>query len=461
VFGANYNLTWDGDGRTTVDGDTYCSGTCQAGDTITLPSGTTNDQLYIVDLHGSSGNPIIIRNTSGAQTIIDTNDETGDPVYSNGIWVQTSDYVKIDGSHGYTTSNLDLENPGSYTFGIRVTDCAGRGVALNEKAHRIEIAYLEIDNIGDGALGELGIGIQDYNSITNTNVAVDDIIYDIVIHHNYIHDVTTEGMYIANTGACTTWDCCDSQDDSDDAVEHDGTEIYYNRTDNTGWDGIQVGCDDGAVVYNNIVTDAGLDDFGSPGQGACYSLNRGFGGDFYNNRAIRCQKQGVLYMGVGAVDVYNNLFADVGLMVDNTEAHSFQDVGAIDSGAITFRYNTIISPDRNGIDVSGSQTGTATDNLWVDMGESNDYGSMTYTNHGIEKTTVAECNFEDEVNDNYDLTSSTPSDILDSGQTVGYPSTDIEGNSRNSPPDIGAYEHAGSDSQGAEITGFESMGFTF
>jgi len=444
IWAANYDVTWDGGGRTEVDGDTFCAGVCQPGDTITLPSGTTNDGLYIRDLHGADGNPIIIRNTSGAQTILDTNDVRIAPVYGNGIWIYDSDFIKIDGSNGYTTGNLDLSNPTAYEFGIRVTDTAYRGVFINYGSEEIEVQYLEIDNIGYAGYGTLGIGIEEDTSIGQ--VPEDTVLNGLYVHHNYVHDTGTEGMYLGNTGSCVSQTCCNSKDDYDDAVIWTGVEVHDNRTDNTGWDGIQTGCCETSLVYGNFVTNAGEDQYGGTGQGSGISLNRGFGGSVYGNKIIGTQKQGIIWQGAAATDIYNNLVADAGEM--STAAYyeriGFDDAGGVDAETLTIRYNTFAKIAKNAFKIETSQTGIAQDNLVANAGAADQWGStFVHTNYGVTKATVAECNFVNPNGDDYHLSGSTPGDILDAGQGSGYPATDLDGVNRpqNGTVDLGAYEY--------------------
>lgn len=435
AFSATYHLKWDGDGRTVIDGDTFCSGACSSGDIIELPAGTTNDGLYIKDLRGSDGNPIIIQNTSGSQTVIDMNDnEPGGYGSGNGIWIQNSRYIKIDGSNGY-----DESDESNLSYGIRITDCRRKGIFLNMKAYETEIQYLEIDHIGN-VLGIGGIGIKENSTLANSNISEGDTLSGLYIHHNYIHNIATEAMYLGATGACTSYDCCNSVDDSDKAIKWSKVWVYKNKTDDTGWEGISVGCCEDSLVYGNEVTDAGLDNYTGPGQGMGISLNRGFGGSCYGNKILRPHKQGIYFQGSAAVDIYNNVIVDTGIQKKAGEGHGIVINGSIKSAYAKVRYNTIVRAFRKGIYYAKLSTGLVQDNLIVDEDEASTFGSATATNYGVKKSTVAECGFEDADNDNYDLTATTPKTIVGAGQASGYPDTDFEGSDRiGGAVDIGAY----------------------
>jgi hypothetical protein len=467
LIAANYNLTWEGDGRTTIDGDTFChvnypaeTGTCQPDDTITLPSGTTNDGLYINDLRGTSGHPIIIQNSSGAQTVLesdlaDTQSEANN--YGNAIWIQDSEFIKITGENGYTTANLDLDEPDSYEFGIRLTKWGLRGVYMNSKAQEIEICYTKIDQISvdlaspEYGSGYLGVGIKEESILTNTNMSGVTALNGLVIHHNYIWQTGTEGMYLGGSGNCdftlSMTQCCDG--DSDSAADKGvpswtGIEVYENRTDNTGWDGISSSCGSDTVIYGNLITNAGIDNFPNNGQGLCLSLNVGFAGNAYNNRLIGCQKQGIVWQGVspGTTNIFNNVISDTGLWTANSRAYEKVGIDDVGTGTINIKNNTIVNAGDMAIDMESGQTGLALNNLIVNEGSPSDLASLTDTTNVV-IATVNECNFLDAAGHDYRLTTSTPGAILDQGTYSGAPALDADGNARNNPPDVGAYEEDG------------------
>jgi hypothetical protein len=421
----------------------FCGGPCQPGDVIILPSGVTNDSILLRDFRGTVQNHIIVTNTPGAQTVIDTNDVTAAPTYGNGIWFHNSKYMKLDGSNGYDESD---EN--NLSYGIRVTDCAAKGIFLNHGSEGIVIKYIEIDHIGGEGLAA-GIGIKENSMIGETGLPVGATLTGLYIHHNYIHDTTTEGIYLTATGGCSSQDCCNSQDDSDGAVIWHDIEVRNNRIDSTGWDSLSVGCCENAVVHDNLMTNAGLANYSGIGQGLSLSLNRGFGGKVSNNTIIGAQKQGIVWMGSGDTDIYNNVIADVGKMGDaaSYERMAISDCCGGDSANLTIRYNTIVNSPYEGIVMNTYQNGLVQDNLYVNIGTENAYGSVAMSdNAGVEKDTVAECNFEDAANHNYDITPLTPDSIRISGQTTGYPATDIEGADRGSDDGttiaVGAYSKA-------------------
>jgi len=452
-WAATYNVTWDGDGQTTIDGDTFCSGTCSGGDTITLPSGTTNDYVYFHDLRGSVDNPIVIRNSSGAQTIIDRNGGLF------GVRFQDSKYVSFDGSYGYSESD-----PDNLDYGIRITDALNAGLVLNRYVEEIEISYIQIDDIGSGSGDTFAVGIQEITKATDAEMSAGQSLSGLHIHHNYIHDVWTEGMYLQQGNLCGVSGptCCDGQDDADDAVEWSNVIIEYNKLDNIGWDGIQTSCDDETIVRNNYVTDYGIAEYSGSGQAYGITLHYDSGGSVYNNEIYRGAKSGIaLHVGF-AVSVYNNVIGDVGSMAAQSNDEGIYDSASTDSAYITIVNNTIVSPDGSGITLSASQTGRIQDNLFVDLGASNSYPSATSTYAGVTKSTVAEVNFTAEGSDDYSLTATTPSDILDSAQDNAYtPSTDIIGTSRpqNNDSDIGAYEiEATPDPPSGGITGVSLTG---
>lgn len=447
AWSANYDVTL-GATRTTIDGDTICSGVCQPGDTITLSSGTSAGGIYINDLVGADGNPIIIRNTSGAQTVIDTNDGSSEPSYGRAVYITNSKFIKIDGSNGYDVSAFDAINPTATSYGIRLTDSYQYGFLIVQDVSEIEICYVEIDNIGSAST--VGIGIKENSKIDSTNIMPGVTFNGFKIHHNYIHDTKTEGIYIGATGSCSTnASCCNSSDDLDDAIRWTGIEIYENSLYNTGWDGISTGCGSSTIVRDNFIKDAGMANYAGVGQGCGLSLNVGFNGSVYANIIHGTEKQGISWQGVsGKTNIYNNLLIDIGRQASvlfPNERSAFSDSG-IDTAQFNVFYNTVVGAGYAGITASATQPGLAQDNLFAELFKleagSNAYGAMTDDYPGVIFTDPADVNFSLSTTYDYNLTSSTPATVLDAGQTSYYPSTDILGTTRpyNTTPDIGAFE---------------------
>lgn len=423
AFSATYSLKWTGNGRTTINGDTFCSGKCNPGDIIILPPGTTNDGLYIMNLHGDDKNPIMIKNTAGEKTIIDTKYSKIHPVYGNGILIQSSKHLKIDGSNGLNESNESF-----LTYGIRITNCAYKGVFLNKGTDEIELQYIEIDNVGNDGYNQQGIGIKENSKIGEENVPQGTILKGLYIHHNYVHNTTTEGIYLGASGSCSGSlpDCCNSLDDSDDAVIWENVKVYNNKIESTGWDAISVSCCQTSNVFENTITNAGLGKFPSIGQGVGLSLNKGFGGAVYSNKIINTQKQGISWQGTGKTDIYNNIVANVGQM---STAISYERIGIADAGDdnvyLTIKYNTIINSPFEAIRLQSNQIGLIQDNLYVKVGVANSYGKTFAINSGLTKKSINECYFRDPDLNNYALTVNTPKDISIGGQENGYPIYDI------------------------------------
>lgn len=436
AWDATYTVTWDGDGRTDIDGDTFCDGTCVGGDIIELPAGTTNDGLYINDMVGASGNPIIIRNAdnggAGGGTILDTNDVIATPPYGYGIWIQDSRYIKIDGS-----------NDSDVTYGIKVQDCASKGIFMNNNVQDVEIQYVWIYDIMPDSSGQ--IGIHWTNKITDSNVSIDQEFSNLIIHDCKVDSIGGEAMYLGTYAP--SYAECDGEDDLDDAPLLHNILVYDNIVSNVEFaDGIQLGCASSGGVYNNVLTDIGDVGSGVGRNGSAIVVRQCADIDVYGNFAETIADRLLFSNGNrGPLDVYNNVGKNFGADGDGDGIYSNWC-----REGITVRYNTLVSGPERAILIDNADTDDfLQDNLAADITNAAAFSATGGTSTGnVDKATVAECNFNDEANDDYSLTSSTPADIVDSGQASGYPSTDRAGTVRpqGESVDIGAYEYTPSGS---------------
>ena len=129
---------------------------------------------------------------------------------------------------------------------------------------------------------------------------------DISIHHNYIHHITGEGMYIGHTGA-------DGGQSGNPLlpVRMRNVEISYNKVDQTGWDGIQLAnATTGNKIHHNTVTNFGTSNV--YGQQAGILLGGNSQADIYNNTVKYGTGNGIQNFGFGLNKIYNNTLEKVG-----------------------------------------------------------------------------------------------------------------------------------------------------
>jgi hypothetical protein len=440
AWGTTYPLTIDSTSET-VDGDTFCSGVCQPGDIITLPVGTYNTFILFRDLVGTALNPIIVRNadngSDGGGTIIDNvlyNTSDADNRYYGAIKISNCQHVIFSG-----------DGDADVTYGIKLTRNVRRGLWIdNDDAgtdHNsdLEFRYFEISNIIlSDQIGGAAIRIgakRDYP------------IENFKIHHNYIHTTLAEAMYI---GSAPT---PDYQDPADCVKVISTMEIYNNIITDSGLDAIDVKCATGGVeIYGNTITNAGCKasvytGFASHDEGIITAT--GTVSNIHGNFIDSAHGSGIRVesMTTGEdIQIVNNVVVDGYIGI-----HAVTPVPANGITNALIDYNTVISPSGYTIIADASTTGRVLGNLVVndDTAQVITAGGTTATGN-VTKATVAECNFVDGANDNYDLTVTSP--FINSGP-AGYPATDYLGRARPSggAADPGAYEYMFTDI-GPDIT---------
>ena len=181
---ATYPIPWDGDGETIVDGDTFCSGVCQAGDILEFASGT--DTLWLEDVVGTSANPIILRNTNAGQAVIDV---AADQVC---IRLVDCEYVTVDGT-----------NAGGVTYGIRLT---GSYIGIWSGGYLLGATGIEVHHVQIDDMVSQGMMIRAGNDDTF------DPIVGPKIHDTYLFDIGREGYYLGGT---------------DDGNYHQNFEVHF------------------------------------------------------------------------------------------------------------------------------------------------------------------------------------------------------------------------------------------
>jgi hypothetical protein len=130
----------------------------------------------------------------------------------------------------------------------------GNAISFNEFSSNIEICGIEISYIGSS-----GISIKTHPFCKNLPRFKQFVLYDIKIHHNYIHHVGNEGIYIGNSfynngfGLNLT---CEGTNDTVSVLPHAiiGVSIYQNRIDSSGWDAIQVAAAKGVWIAHNVIS---------------------------------------------------------------------------------------------------------------------------------------------------------------------------------------------------------------
>jgi hypothetical protein len=129
---------------------------------------------------------------------------------------------------------------------------------------------------------------------------------NIRIHHNYIHNIEGEGMYIGHTGP-------DGGQGGNPLlpVRMRNVVIAYNRVNQTSWDGIQLSnATTGNKIHHNTVTNFGTTN--TYGQQAGIILGGNSEADIYDNTIKYGTGNGIQNFGFGLNKIYNNYLEKVG-----------------------------------------------------------------------------------------------------------------------------------------------------
>lgn len=242
----------------------------------------------------------------------------------------------------YDSKFFKVSGSGS-DYGIRIDQTApgGLGVSVTGQSSDCELEYIEVAG-SDFA----GIMVKTDPTCDPATWQGNLVMKNINIHHNYIHDVGGEGLYIGNsffsTGVTRT---CDGTAKTLFPHFIYGLQIHHNLTERTGAEGIQYGCAPDAVVHHNVVRNTGTSPFATY-QNNGIQIGGGAGGRLYSNIVSEVPGTGVIIIGhLGATLVYDNFLlkcGEMGLFCDDR-------TGSQAGTAVSILNNTIIDCGKEGI----------------------------------------------------------------------------------------------------------------
>lgn len=283
------------------------------GDTIGLDARITYGTLEFKNVVGTAERPVIIRNFGGRAKIIATNTW-------HAIRTDLSKHFRITGG----------ATPGVY--GIYV-EGGQMGLKLDGLSTNFEVDHVEVANAGFA-----GIMAKTDPTCDDATIRGNFTMYDVSLHDNYIHDTGGEGFYVGNS----FWDGMERPCGLRLPHEIKGLKIFNNKVQNTGWDGIQVGCAiEGAEVFNNSIENFGM--INRTNQNCGMQIGSGTGGLVYNNLIKNGTGNGMVVLGIGDNVIYNNIIVDAG------SNGIFCDERYTPGEGFKFINNTIINPGRDGI----------------------------------------------------------------------------------------------------------------
>lgn len=407
----NYTI---GAGVTTLDGG---STGIKPGYRVCLAAGTRAG-LKLTNFNGTASAPITLVNSGGKVVINNTSSSGG-----IGIQLYASHYVHITG-----TGALGV------AYGIEVDNSANSAVDTNHGGtDHVEFDHIYASNVG------AGFRTAKNNDLLDTGQAWSGTQY--WIHDNWINTTTNEAMYIGTSDTHGIFPIYDVQ-------------VWNNRIDNAGYDGIQVRqAHTKVLVHNNTINGTGR----RPCKNGSFDNTAGFNiakltdtGDWYDNTVIGART--AFYIKDSAnVRVYNNLVIDSGhttsgLTGSDCPASSTPPEGGvqiINAKNVQFMFNTVVNRTINGaygIQINGS-TGTVHDNIVGGTFSSLITGSgMTLTNN-LANANLAYFAFVNPTGNNYRLTSGSPA--VNKASVSSFPTIDMDNIARpqGSASDVGGYEY--------------------
>ncbi|HEY8401638.1 MAG TPA: right-handed parallel beta-helix repeat-containing protein [Cytophagaceae bacterium] len=272
--------------ETFVDGSKYA---ISPGDTVCIAS-SKKKYFQLKNFTGDSLRPIVFINYGGEVVIENDN-------FYYGIRIANCKYFKLLGNGDINT-----------TYGIKIkqTGPDANGLSIADFSSDFEIAFLEISNTGfAGIIAKTDPDCEEKAWRHNF------IMKNVSIHHNYIHDVAGEGLYIGHSfysGWRGKRQCPDKV-----LFPHElaNVAIYDNVIDNCGFDGVQVGCGSNKInIYKNYVSNFGV--LNQPQQNNGIQIGEGTSARTYNNIIKNGSGHGIIHLGFGENYLYNNLIVKTG-----------------------------------------------------------------------------------------------------------------------------------------------------
>ena len=262
------------------------------------------------------------------------------------------------------------------------------------------------------------------------------VVENVDVHHNYVHDVGTEGFYMGHTSYYGTEIDCGGEKKEVFPVLLESIKVHDNIFRDTGWDAIQVSSAErlpGALIYNNRIYNYGTENIAT--QAAGIVIGGGSSARVYNNWIEKGGTGGIHVFGIGGVHIFNNLIKDAG-----GAGVFIGDKGVNPDLGMHVNNNTILNVAETGITVNNevSTGNTFYNNIIINPGnyqkfnnkanafiffKNNDWDYDSAGNYTREK--YDEVGFEDADNNNFYLREDSPArnsgqDLSGLGVTFDY-----------------------------------------
>ena len=293
------------------------------GKTVCIQAGRY-DHLRFIGFVGTSAQPIRFINCGGQVSV-------GIDAYYSGIQFEASRYFVLSGSGD---SNYQ------YGFKLDKSNADASGLSIGVLSSDCEVERVEVAKAGFA-----GFFIKTDPTCDPTTWREKFTMYNVKLHDNYIHDTGGEGMYIGNSFYSGVNVTCNGAVKVVYPHLIQGLEVYNNRIEHTGAEGLQYGCAPDAQVHHNHIDYAGISPF-AKNQNNGLQISGGSGGDCYSNIIRHVAGTGLAILGqLGNNRIYNNVIYDVGqdgIFCDDRP-------GSVPNTTMAFLNNTISKAGRDGI----------------------------------------------------------------------------------------------------------------
>lgn len=259
------------------------------GDTVAIQGGEYT-YLRFRNFVGSPTQPIVLTNYRGQVHVYST------VAQLSNVTVASSRYIVLNG-----------QGDPRVDFGFRIgAPAVGvSALAVGGKSSDVDMHHIEVDTAGfAGIMAKTDPAANDSSTWRGNFV-----MYNVSIHHNYVHNTRGEGLYIGNS----FWnEGIASQKITLFPHEIVGLSIHHNRTERTGCEGIQYACAANSQVFHNQISQTGLSPFAEY-QDNGVQIGGGVSGLFADNEIADAPGVGLIIVGHrGPLTIRNNLIRKVG-----------------------------------------------------------------------------------------------------------------------------------------------------
>ncbi len=409
--GCAYTLPSDG---WLVDGDQL---NIQPGDVVCLAAGFRGG-MELRNLHGTPANPIIIKNCGG-QVVLGT----------VGYGQSTINVAR--------SSNIRLTGTGDPGFFYGIS--AGGTVSVRGLSTDVEVDHIEVYDAGFA-----GFTVKTDPNCDPETWRSNFTMRNVSIHDNYAHGMDDgEGFYIGFTFYDGYEVTCNGTPTTVYGHVIENLEVYNNRTDDTGAEGIQIGSSPGASIHDNTIHRFGQRPFANY-QNNGMQIGAGTTGVVYNNWIENGAGIGLIVLATGELTFYNNLIKDAG------EGGIFCGERSTPSTISGFDIinNTILNPGGDGIRMNADDVPVNHIKNNIIVNPADEFVAKLNNNVNLDMAnnlfanTVAEVKFRDAAGGDYHLQGESPA--VEAGMNVGSfgITADRSGTIRpyGNAYEIGAYE---------------------